>query len=217
MNQITILNKTNEKIVVQSETHKYIIDKGCQEKICAGDGGRLRIYKQNFLCRLCFGQILLRGNVKNMWIFGPIIHLDYDAIITPTAKRIEISESKKNRFLFFIYSLLLFNNNEADEYAYHDTTCKRRIKGYSMIFIIPFIIVSLLLALVSFYGIIFEFSLDSIAVLLVCAVPVAITFALTKDIIAFLNVQKKTYKKSRHNEVTILKEEGRFIKCAEKT
>lgn len=216
MNQITVLNKTNEKIVVQSETHQYIIDKGCQEKICADGSGRLRIYKQNFLCRLCFGQILLRGKVKNMWIFGPVIHLDYDAIIAPTAKRIEISESKKNRFLFFIYSLLLFNNNEADEYAYHDTTCKRRIKGCGMMFIIPFIIVSLLLALVSLYGMIFEFSLYSIAVLLVCAVPVAITFALIKDIIAFLNVQK-TFKKSRHNEVTILKEEGRFIKCAEKT
>lgn len=91
------------------------------------------------------------------------------------------------------------------------------MKRYSIIFLFPFIAISLLLLLVSLYGIIFEFSLDSIAVLLVCAVPVAITFALTKDIIAFLNVQKKTYKKSRHNEVTILKEEGRFIKCAEKT
>lgn len=184
------MNKTNEKIVVQSETHKYIIDVGSQEKICADGSGRLRIYKQNFLCRLCFGQILLRGKVKNMWIFGPVIHLDYDAIITPTAKRIEISESKKNRFLFFIYSLLLFNNNEADEYTYHDTTCKRRVKRYSTIFLFPFIAISLLLLLVSLYGIIFEFSLASIVVLLACAVPVAITSVLTKDIIAFLNMRK---------------------------
>lgn len=108
MNQITVLNKTNEKIVVQSETHKYIIDKGCQEKICADGSGRLRIYKQNSLCRLCFGQILLRGNVKNMWIFGPVIHLDYDAIITPTAKRIEISESKKKDFCF-LYTVCCYS------------------------------------------------------------------------------------------------------------
>lgn len=151
-----------------------------------------------------------------MWIFDPVIHLDYDAIITPTAKRIEISESKKNRFLFFIYSLLLFNNNEADEYAYHDTICKRRIKGYGMIFIIPFIIVSLLLTLVSLYGMIFEFSLDSIGVLLVCAVPVVITAVLTKDIIAFLNMRKSCFKRSKSCEVSVLKD-GRFIKCVEKT
>lgn len=83
-------------------------------------------------------------------------------------------------------------------------------------FIIPFIIVSLLLALVSLYGIIFEFSLDSIAVLLVCAVPLVITSALTKDIIAFLNMRKSCFKRSKSCEVSVLKD-GRFIKCVEKT
>lgn len=217
MRHITVLNKTKDKIVIQYDEYQHTVDVNCQETLCIDDNVRLRIYKKKSLCRLCLGQIFLHGIAKNMWIFGPVILLNYDSFICPPKgiRQIEITETTEKRFLFFIYNLLLFNANKADEYDYHNIHFKRKVRKYSIVFMIPFFIISFLLISASLYGMIYDFSLESIIVLLLCAIPIAVTIALTGDRMGFLNVERSPIKKSKHQDVSILKDIGWFIKCAD--
>lgn len=213
MRHITLLNRTEGEIVVEYNECQCLISSNCQQKICVNGDETLRIYKKESSHRLCFGQRLLRGTVKNIWLFGPLIRLNYDAkiILSESVNQIEVLETKKKLFMFFVYSLLLFNSKAADEYDYHNVFCRRFVKFSSALFILPFAIVSFILILISFYGMIFEFSLESVLVLILCFIPVIISFAMIKDLIEFINFKSNFLKKSK--QVLILKDIGWFIKC----
>lgn len=213
-----IRNKTDKTIVVEYLDNQYEIDSMLEQSIEIDDNGILRCFQKVPSFRFCLGKHFLQGPVRNTWLFGPLLFLHFDSFITVSneIKRIEITDKKYDSNLFYLYSTLLFNNKQADSYDYHNHSDKKRVQLFSFIFVLPIAIIAFLLAIGSIYGIISEFSFESIIIFLICLVPTIILFAIIKTLkkfFEFKNHFKEIMQKAKN--VSIIKDSGWFVKCSE--
>lgn len=202
-----------------SEKH-YEIAPNSKQGIEIENVNEFRVFKKLApSSKLCIGQYLSKETLRNIWIFGPtiIINLDSNVKIYNGIKQMNVTEKKYHFFLFAIFSVLIFNDELADFNDYHKKADKNKLLIFALICMIPLFIISFVLLIGCVFGIVNDFSIESIIICLFCIIPISIFLWLLKSIYNLIWIDNKLKKFSDNSKlIKIYADYGWLIKFSEK-
>lgn len=219
MSRIVLFNKTEDTILVEySDSVLKILPR---EKQAAEieKGTLIRIYKAKKSSRLCFGKCFSAESVRNIWRFGPVMMLYLDSFYRVKNENIsiEITGRTMQSNLISIYDIILLNGNQADSYDYHVPSDKKKIGYFSALCLLPLALLSFVLLSGTIYGLIFEFSAESVFLFLLCLIPDLICFFLAKSVHKSIHIKENSSNVINDLKmVEILSDYGKIIKFSTK-
>lgn len=194
MKKVIINNITDSLLVMENSEKHYEIAPNSKQSIEIENINEFRIFKKlASSSKLCIGQYLSKETLRNIWIFGPtiIINLDSNFKIYNGIKQINVTEKKYHFFLFAIFSVLVFNNELAEFNDYHKKSDKNKLIIFAFICMTPLFIISFILTVGCIFGIISDFSIESILICFFCIIPTSIFIGLLKSIYKLVRIDNK--------------------------
>ena len=221
--KLVINNLTQSDIVVDcANDYRKVIAANSNDIIEIVDVETVRIYKKNKnFSKFCVGQFFMKETLRNVWLFSLILMINFDTVFTiPTAiKHIDVNEKKYHYSIFTVFSLLQVNEKLFNpSYHFHNVVDRRKVIFLNCFYFLPGFIIALILAVVTFTGIFFDFdfSFEAIIIYLLCIGYSFIFIKLIKSVNKFRNFSKYSIEEIKNiKPVKIKKESWRYIRYAE--
>lgn len=214
MSRIVLFNKTKDTIVVEySDSVLRILPREKQTAEIEKET-LIRIYKAKTSSRLCFGKCFSVEPVRNIWRFGPVmmLHLDSFYRVKNENLSVELTSRTLQSNLISLYDIILLNGNQADRYDYHAPNDKKKISFFSALCLLPLALLSFVLLMGTIYGLIFEFSVESVFLFLLCLIPALICFFLSKSVHKSIHLNENSSKAIKElKRAEILSDYGKMI------
>ncbi len=219
MKKVIVNNSTDSLLVMESSEKQYEIAPNSKKSIEIENINEFRVFKKiSHSSKFCIGQYFSKETLRNIFLFGPtiIINLDSNIKIHNTTKQINVTEKKYHFFLFIIFCALIFNNELADFNDYHKKADKNKLLIFALICMIPLFIISLILLIGCVFGLVNDFSIETIFICLFCMIPISIFLSLLKSISNLILIDNKL-KNSSYNLklIKIYADYGWLIKFSE--